>query len=144
MAKCAVCDKPATKFDGWMVGNNGVKKYSGPTTFGWCDEHYKDRHKYKMIFESEAALELWKSRVPHLYKQLSMDEILIVYPKEVEEVAIEPEPELVYYKGEKVAVEPEETVTTESIEISVEETSEEETVGETVEGDVLSTQEEDG
>ena len=89
MARCAVCGKPATKYDGWMVGNNGVKQYSSPDTFGWCDEHYKNRHKYKMIFESQTALELWKSRVPHLYAQLSPDEILLVH--EPESVSIEVE-----------------------------------------------------
>ena len=89
MAICAVCGKPATKYDGWMVGNNGVKQYSSPDTFGWCDEHYKNRHKYKMIFESQTALELWKSRVPHLYAQLSPDEILLVH--EPESVSIEVE-----------------------------------------------------
>jgi len=98
VARCAVCGKPATKYDGWMVGNNGVKQYSGPDTFGWCDEHYEDRHKYKMIFESQIALDLWKSRVPHLYEQLKEEEILLVYKPQLLKIEEVPHELLKKYK----------------------------------------------
>ena len=70
MGKCIVCGKEATKFAWTMYSDDGQAIPSSLDTFGWCDEHYLDRHKY-VIFENEDALELFKRQHPDIYSTLN-------------------------------------------------------------------------
>ena len=79
MGKCIVCGKEATKFAWTMYSDDGQAIPSSLDTFGWCDEHYLDRHKY-VIFENEDALELFK-RTTSRYLFYAKPENILFYRK---------------------------------------------------------------
>jgi len=66
-----------------MYSDDGQAIPSSLDTFGWCDEHYLDRHKY-VIFESEDALELFKRQHPVIYSTLKPENILFYRKPSIE------------------------------------------------------------